>query len=511
MQQIRTQCARFGSSRYKYMTTNETATIMRMKMSSIPVFMRIKIVESPQSLDLTPSLPRLAYDELVRWKQRPVRKPVLLDGARQVGKSWLIGRLFGPKEFRKVHWLDFREEPRLGGLFAGSLSPEAVIENLEVESNETFDLASDLLFLDEVGECQRAVDSLKYFAERLPHAFVCASGSNIGLLRSFPVGKVERLELFPLCFEEFLMAANQPALLRAYRNGPSGTTEPRHGRPCESDKRRFRGHRTTTVHRHLWAQLLNYYFVGGMPEAVAAWFLPGQGLLDRTDAVVNIHRDLIDGYRRDFGKYSGKADAQHIEQVFDNIPRQLAASLDGSVARYRFKGVLPHRERYRDLAGPVDWLEKARLVWKCSPLQGKPDVPLSAHVKDNRFRLYLFDVGLLGHMLGMTYADQQAQRASYKGYIAENFVQTELSARVGHPTYGWYEARAEVEFLHRDSKGNIVPVEVKSGSRTKARSLRSFIDRYAPRRAIKLVGSGGGSSGLIETWPLYDAQFLGRL
>ena len=148
-------------------------------------------------------LQRLALRELVEWKRRAARKPLLIDGARQVGKSWLVGRLFGPREFRRVHWLDFRAEPRLERLFAESLDPAAIVGNIELALNERIDLTKDLLFFDEVGECQRAVDSLKYFAERLPSAFVCASGSNIGLLGSFPVGKVEQLELFPLCFEEF--------------------------------------------------------------------------------------------------------------------------------------------------------------------------------------------------------------------------------------------------------------------------------------------------------------------
>ena len=435
-------------------------------------------------------LQRLALRELVEWKQRAARKPLLIDGARQVGKSWLVGKLFGPKEFRRVHWLDFRAEPRLEHLFAESLDPATIVGNIELERNERVDLARDLLFFDEAGECQRAVDSLKHFAERLPNAFICASGSNIGLLGSFPVGKVEQLELFPLCFEEFVMAARREPLLEAFRS------------------RR----RNASTHAALWPLLLDHYFVGGMPEAVAAWFEPEASALARAEKVAAVHRNLVNGYRRDFGKYAGRQHAQHIERVFDNVPAQLALSRDGSVARYKFKGVLPRQQRYRELAGPIDWLQAARLVWKCFPVEGRPQAPLAAQAKANRFRLYFFDVGLLGHMLGMTPADHRGQRVSYKGYIAENFVQTELCARVEHPTYGWFSGRAEVEFLHRCRNGEVVPVEVKSGSRTRARSLRSYIDRYAPSRAIKLVGAaGGGFSEPVETWPLYDAQFLGDL
>ena len=434
-------------------------------------------------------LQRLALRELVAWKRRAARKPLLIDGARQVGKSWLVGRLFGPQEFRRVHWLDFRAEPRLEHLFAESLDPCTVVGNIELALNERVDLARDLLFFDEVGECQRAVDSLKYFAERLPGAFVCASGSNIGLLGSFPVGKVEQLGLFPLCFEEFAMAAQREPVLEAFR------------------ARR----RSASVHAALWPLLLDYCFVGGMPEAVAAWFEPEASPLARAEKVTAVHGNLVAGYRRDFGKYAGRQHAQHIERVFDNVPMQLALTQDATVARYKFKGVLPRQHRYRELAGPIDWLQAARLVWKCFPLEGRPQAPLAAQAKANRFRLYFFDVGLLGHMLGMTLADHRGQVVSYKGYIAENFVQTELCARVGHPTYGWFAGRAEVEFLHRCRNGEVVPVEVKSGSRTRARSLRSYIDRYAPTRAIKLAGTVGGVEAPIETWPLYDAQFLGKV
>ena len=271
---------------------------------------------------------------------------MLIDGARQVGKSWLVGKLFGPQVFRRVHWLDFRAEPRLEHLFAESLDPATIVGNIELELNERIDLAKDLLFFDEVGECQRAVDSLKYFAERLPSAFVCASGSNIGLLASFPVGKVEQLDLFPLCFEEFIMAAQREPLLEMFRS------------------RR----RNASAHAALWPLLLDYCFVGGMPEAVTAWFEPDASALARTEKVVAVHRNLVDGYRRDFGKYAGRQHAQHIERIFDNVPVQLALNRDGSVARYKFKGVLPRQQRYRELAGLIDWLQAAKLVWKCFPV-----------------------------------------------------------------------------------------------------------------------------------------------
>ena len=432
-------------------------------------------------------LRRLLFDDLVEWKREPARKPLLLDGARQVGKTWLIDRIFGPREFRAVHRFDFRREPGLGRLFADSLDPRVVLSNLELHVDAGIDVERDLVFFDEVGECQPAVDALKYFAEALPQAFVCASGSNVGLLDSFPVGKVRQLEMFPLCFEEFVMAAGRPRLVQGLRERRRGAA----------------------VHQQLWPLLLDYYFVGGMPEAVAHWFESAGSLRERAAGVVRIHRELVTGYRRDFGKYAGRLAAQHIDAVFSNVPRQLAACGDGSVQRFRFGNAIARKRRYRDLRGPIDWLEAAKLVRKCYPVRDRPRVPLWAQAQPNIFRLYLFDVGLLGHMLGLSYADQRAQDFSFKGYVAENFVQTELSARVAYPTFGWQQAQAEIEFLHRARDGAIVPVEVKSGRRTRARSLRSYVARYQPRRAIKLVGGPGGDGvDRVETWPLYHAQHL---
>ncbi len=433
---------------------------------------------------------RLLYDELLAWKRAPTRKLVLLDGARQAGKTYLVRHLFGPREFRRVHSLDFRLSPELASLFAGGLEPRTIVDNIELHLNTDVDLGRDLIFLDEVGECQAALDALKYFAELAPEAFVCAAGSNIGLLTSFPVGKVRQLELFPLCFEEFLMALGQPRLLEAFRFRSDGVA----------------------VHERLWSLFLDYCFVGGMPEAVAAWFDDVGGIRERAARVDTIHRDLVAGFERDFGKYAGRQHAAHIETVFHNIPRQLQTTQDDSVKRFRFKGVVERKRSYLDLKGPIDWLVKARLAWKCHPIDCKPTLPLPHLAKESRFRLFLFDVGILRYMLRVPYAVQRDPKYAYKGFMAENFVQTELRARVAYPTYGWAEARAEVEFLHQASDGEIVPVEVKSGTRSRARSLSSYIQRYGPRRAITLTASPRTrAAGVVVNWPLYEAQFLREL
>jgi len=436
---------------------------------------------------------RLAIAQLLHWKRRNQRKPLLLDGARQVGKTWLVERLFGERHFPAVHRVDFLAEPDIAGIFGDGLEPERIIANLEISRGKQISLETDLVLFDEVGECQQAIDSLKYFAERMPQAHICATGSNIGLLGSFPVGKVEFLELFPMCFEEFVMASENRLLRQAL------------------EERR----RGQTVHRELWSLLLDYYFVGGMPEAVDAWFNRGRdgSPFEKSEAVKKIHRDLIAGHQRDFGKYGSRLHAGHIEAVFQSIPGQLARVMDDSVKRFVFKGVIENKSRYQELRGPINWLMQAKLASKCFPIDSRPTMPLKALAKENIFKLFLFDVGLLGHMLNMEYADQRAQAASYKGFIAENFVQNELRSRVRSPTYSWAEGHGEIEFLHRCQSGEIIPVEVKSGARTKAKSLRAYIERYAPAHTVKLTGTEGKwpDKGRDLVWPLYYAQHLDAL
>ena len=437
---------------------------------------------------IVPMLSRKITDRLEEWKNRSKRDPLLLDGARQVGKTYTVKYLFGPEHFRRVWHFDFRVNPELSESFKRGLNPTTVLESLEANFNADIDIEKDLVFFDEVGDCQPALDSLKYFSELLPQAFVCASGSNIGLLKSFPVGKVEMLSVFPLCFEEFLMASGQSKLLEAFQN------------------RRF----SPGVHGKFWDLLLDYYFVGGMPKAVNSWFGSSSSISNRIKRVRQIHHDLTEGYRMDFGKYAGKLNAQHINAIFSNVPHQLASDHDDSVKRYRFKEAIENKSGYRDLRGPIDWLETAKLVRKCYPVSGKPEVPLAVQARPNIFRLFLFDVGLLGHILNLDYTVQRRQDFRFKGFIAENFVQTEMNyVCEEYPTYGWEENQAEIEFLHRCQDGEIIPVEVKSGTRSRSRSLRSYLDRYKPTRAVKLVGSAGcESNGAVQTWPLYSAQFL---
>lgn len=434
---------------------------------------------------------RRLLDKLITWKNQAQRKPILLDGARQTGKSYLLENLLG-EHFKQVIRLDFLEQPGFAALFEDSLRPDDILDNIELALNVELDRDNTLIIFDEIGECQAAVNSLKFFAEQKPEMYICASGSNIGLLGSFPVGKVELLALYPFTFEEFVWASGQAALVKAFDNMNMGKV----------------------AHDRLFSLLVDYYFVGGMPEAVANWFagMETNSIVERTQRVSSIHAALIVGFERDFGKYSDKVSARHIHAVFNNVPRQLFRNVDDSVKRYKFKGVIEKKNRYQELFGPIDWLEKCRLISKCFPITSEPKSPLPALAKENLFKLFFFDVGLLGHLLGLSYNDHREQGFSYKGYIAENFVQNEFVAQQGSPSYSWEYARSEIEFLYKAPSGDIIPIEVKSGKRTRAKSLGVYVDRYAPELTIKLVGSKGSlddPKALVV--PLYFASKVADL
>ena len=431
---------------------------------------------------------RNLLNALIAWKSQPVRKPLLIDGARQTGKTYLLQELFG-NTFANILRIDFLENPAYKEAFDGSLSPDELVMNIELLTNQAFNPDTDLLILDEIGECERAVTSLKYFAEKAPSYFVAASGSNIGLLNTFPVGKVEQYNLRPLTFQEFIYASNEQALIKAFDSQAS----------------------TPAVHTNLMDKLTAYFFTGGMPEAVSAWYqFKDSSILERVEKVTKIHADLVEGYRRDFGKYAGKVDATLIESVFNSIPAQLSLVSDESVKRFKFKHVHERKSRYSDFETAIHWLNCCRLALPNYPIEGLPKSPLAAYKKDNMVKLFLFDVGLLNHMLGSSYKEIKQQNYEYKGYVAENFVQQELTAIGVDPSYSWNDARAEIEFILATDEGDIIPVEVKSGKRTRAKSLASYVEKCTPNKTFKLTGTQG-SSALEQTnivMPLYFTQYL---
>ncbi len=431
---------------------------------------------------------RILLKQLVNWRNSSKRKPLVLDGARQVGKTYLLEKLFGETYFNKVFKLDFRENNAHTRIFQETREPNQIIRSLELEFGQRVNLDTDLIFFDEIGECQPAVDSLKYFCEKMPNLFLCASGSNMGLLNSFPVGKTENLELFPCNFYEFLKASKKQILIEEFENQS----------------------RLLKTHEMLWQILLDYYYVGGMPEAVEAWF-NSSSLQERIERVGKIHQDLLAGYERDFGKYGNKVNALHIGSVYRNVPIKLQNTQDDSVKRLTFKDLIKGKKQYSELRGPIDWLEKSKLVSKNLIIKCQPQTPLIGFTKQNIFKLFYFDVGLLCHSLGISYNEVVQQGFFQKGFIAENFVQNELRAMGIYPTFSWQEGKSEMEFIWKSGDGEFYPLEVKSGKRTKAQSLRVYKEKYKPNKTIKLIGGRGSEDPNTIVWPLYYVSFLSRV
>jgi predicted AAA+ superfamily ATPase len=408
---------------------------------------------------------RLLYQRLLAWKTSNYRKPLLLQGARQVGKTFLL-KEFGRREFKQVHYINFEKRRDLDFLFKETFDTKRIIENLSLILDKEIDIKTDLLIFDEIQECPGALTSLKYFNEDMKELALCCAGSHIGVslnVKSFPVGQVDFLNLFPMNFEEFLVALNKrkAALLAEFS---SKTVIPE------------------VIHRQLWQDLKVYYITGGMPEAVKRYIDLKENPYEAFKNVRSVQQAILQGYRSDFAKHAGKENAAHINRVFDNIPVQLSKNIDDSVSRYRFKGVIPNKSKFVQLEGPIDWLLKSGLIIKVF-IVDTPAVPLKNYKNENIFKLYLGDTGLLGCMTDLTFDSILNQDyGRYKGYYAENFTAQEFVAAGSSGTgscelFSWTGKNSEIEFL-KVIDNEVIPVEVKSGQRTKAKSLLVYKETH---------------------------------
>ena len=433
--------------------------------------------------------------QLLNWKTSPNRKPLILQGARQVGKSHSV-REFGTSHFKQFIRIDFLSQKEAHLIFSTekSFGPARILKDISFLLNIQIDPRETLLFFDEIQECAGAMTSLKYFQEEMPELALIAAGSYLGIIKneeSFPVGKVDFLSMYPMNFSEFLFSYNH-RLHNFYENiniEESSAIEP-------------------LYHQLLLDSWKRYVAIGGMPEVVKT-YLPNHEdhELKAITEARKIQNQLLTGYKADFSKHSGTVNAAHILSVFDSVAIQLAKSYDEEVGKFKFTGVIPNQKGFEKIRNPLTWLEKSRLVIK-SFITSKPDHPLKAHTEENRFKLYFIDVGLLNAALEIPIEVILAnQVGSYKGFIAENFVAQELNFISQGSLFSWTEGRAELEFLWTKGK-YIIPIEVKSSSRsTRAKSLDSYIERYTPPLSYKLTGQNRGfdSNRKMMTLPIYLA------
>jgi uncharacterized protein len=433
---------------------------------------------------------RLLLTKLISWKDKLDRKPLLLQGARQVGKTTLLHQ-FGKQSFRAYHMLNFEKEPALAKLFEESLDPNHLITEIEFYLKTTINRDTDLLVFDEIQACSRALTSLKYFAEDCPKLALAAAGSLLGIYLgpvSFPVGKVDIITLYPMSIEEFLLALDETQILDYLQEYT--LTNP------------F----SEVAHKRLFENLLFYFIVGGLPEVVKTFRDSRESLFTAFENVREKQNTLITTYLGDIAKHSGKVNAMHIARVWQAIPSQLSANHDVSAPKFTFKGVVPGIDRYSRLANAIDWLEAARLILKV-PVVNAGHLPFAAHASENAFKLFLFDVGLLGAMAKIPpEVILKYDYGSYKGYFAENYVAQALST-AGLDLYSWQEKKAEVEFVMQQD-GKAIPIEVKSGFITKSQSAKLFAAKYNSPHQIILSARNFSQTPSVKYFPLYWAGKL---
>lgn len=376
---------------------------------------------------------------------------------------------------------------------SGDLHPERILGELEFLSGSRIDPERDLIVFDEIQACPKALLALKYFCDFLPGSFVAAAGSLLGLYLAnepFPVGKVEMFDVGPLDFREFLEAAGQRKAVEILEDSnPS--------RPL-----------STVVHETLWNLFGKYIAVGGMPEAVSIYVsASGDGELTALERVRSIQRQLVEGWLSDIAQHTCKENALHVQQVWQSVPGQLGRDLDDGADRFRFKGVIPGRKSYRDLAGSIAWLEKARML-KRVPIIKRVETPLSAWESGSLFKLYIHDTAILQCMAGIPFeASRVFHPGFYKGWVAENAVAQELVSSGLSNLYCWKGNQSEVEFL-LDSCCGPVPIEVKSGRKTRSKSLSVFREKYDPPLSVKLGAWNFASEGKTVRLPLYAAFLI---
>ena len=435
--------------------------------------------------------------DLYSWKDSANRKPLILLGARQVGKTWIL-KEFGRLEFSNVYLFDFSEKNTiLSSIFKETSNPHQIIKELSLFIEKRIDPSEDLIIFDEIQAEPVALKSLKYFYEKLPQLNLVCAGSLLGVglsIESFPVGKVDYLDMYPMSFQEFLEANASELLIDEYYSALQ--------------------HKVTSeiLHMKLMDFLRDYLVTGGMPEVVSEFRSNKVDKFSGFSSARKIQVNLVKDYQNDFGKHAGKVNAVHIRTVFDNVPLQLASNVDGSIKKYQFKDVLPGKKGFEPLEGPISWLEHAGLLYKV-PICNHAGIPLKAYTKNNFFKLHLFDIGILGTMLELSPGTViRNDYGTAKGYFMESFVMGELKKSINTGIYSWTERNSEIEFIINQFE-KIIPIEVKSGKRTKAKSLAQYLIKYNPDLAVKFADVPLAPKGKGPVWniPLYFAGKLTEL
>ncbi|MCL1878492.1 MAG: AAA family ATPase [Defluviitaleaceae bacterium] len=425
---------------------------------------------------------RNAMEKLIKWKGDPRRKPLIVKGARQVGKTWLMHE-FGKSQFCDYVYYNFDEEDELKSIFEANKNPHRIIELLGMLGGKKIIPGETLIIFDEIQECSSALNALKYFNEKANEYHVVSAGSLLGTLlpKSFPVGQVNLLEIFPMTFDEFLAAIDEP-LYSFYRQIEKG-------RSIEE-----------VFHKRLLEAYNYYLIIGGLPECVSAWVQHKDPQM-----IHEIQNELITIYENDFAKHNGKVNSGRILLVFRSIVSQLAKPNEKFVY-----GCIKEGARAREFEEAIEWLVSAGMLLRVYNVS-KPEHPLKAFDQLNYFKLFLFDTGLLKHMAGIDNAAILLKSDyQFKGQLAENFVLQQLHGQLDIAPRFYANNRGEIDFLIQNGM-KIIPIEVKAGDGKSAASFKSYIKQKQPQTALRFSKRGYVTDGAITNLPLYLAAMTRQL
>ena len=430
---------------------------------------------------------RYALKHLIDWKNKKNHKPLVIQGARQVGKTWLMQE-FGKKYYEQVAYINFDVDVKSREIFDVDYDTERLIMDIGLATKTKINAENTLIIFDEIQECPRALTSLKYFRENAPQYDIIVAGSLLGVAchegTGFPVGKVSFMNLFPLSFEEFLLAMGEERFVELL------------------NKKDFK---TIKLFNNKYEKLLKQYcYVGGMPEIV-------QDFVENKDfeSVRNLQKEILSAYEEDFTKHIPTNTVAKIRLLWKSIPAQL--SKENKKFIY---GAAKEGARARDFEAALSWLINSGLVYRVNKIT-KPDLPITAYEDFNSFKLFVLDVGLLGAMTDLqadTIIDGNRIFEEFKGAIAEQYVLQQFKTIKDLPVFYWSNetSRAEIDFVIQ-IKSDVVPVEVKAERNLQAKSLKVYMEKFKPNYAIRTSMADYKKTDNLIDLPLYGIEITNKI
>ena len=427
---------------------------------------------------------RYALKHLINWKNKKNHKPLVIQGARQVGKTWLMQE-FGKKYYEQVAYINFDVDVKSREIFDVDYDTERLIMDIGLATKTKINAENTLIIFDEIQECPRALTSLKYFRENAPQYDIIVAGSLLGVAchegTGFPVGKVSFMNLFPLSFEEFLLAMGEGRFVELL------------------NKKDFK---TIKLFNNKYEKLLKQYcYVGGMPEIV-------QDFVENKDfeSVRNLQKEILSAYEEDFTKHIPTNTVAKIRLLWKSIPAQL--SKENKKFIY---GAAKEGARARDFEAALSWLINSGLVYRVNKIT-KPDLPITAYEDFNSFKLFVLDVGLLGAMTDLqadTIIDGNRIFEEFKGAIAEQYVLQQFKTIKDLPVFYWSNetSRAEIDFVIQ-IKSDVVPVEVKAERNLQAKSLKVYMEKFKPNYAIRTSMADYKKTDSLIDIPIYAIEIF---